>query len=190
MYSITVSATALFLLLSGANAQSSTLDNAALCDNMVSSFVSCSAASAAFYATVTDQAQALATAAACICYSSGVFNGPAVDAGLSACVSQIGISGSETIPSLGVTIEGIDMAAYEGFCNSYTPTVRSSCWSLAFKADTEQFRPPPIKKPGKLLAGQRRQPQWSGHLPVMIETMLICTGAAKSKRTVTGLSVR
>lgn len=153
MYTSTFYTAALLSLLSMARAGGEP-GAAGMCNNLVTSLAACSSQSAAFYATVTDEAQAMATAAACICYSSGTFNAAAVDAGLSACVAELGTA-TTVVPELGVTVDGDNLTPYYGFCNAYAPTVSPSIPNgRRHQADINLYRP---RRPVVLLIPDRHR---------------------------------
>jgi hypothetical protein len=94
---------------------------AAACNSLISTASSCFVESAAFYATVTNEAQALATAAACLCYTGAHYNPAAFDQGASACAS---IGGTTTVG--GDTYDLAGLTDYYGFCSTYGPSLPTS----------------------------------------------------------------
>lgn len=85
--------------------------NSAPCHSLVSSISSCSAKSSNFYATVTDESAAIATASACLCTSAAAF-----ETGISACDSYAKTSSVALSSALGMEINAEGVEEYLGFC--------------------------------------------------------------------------
>ncbi|KAI9678701.1 MAG: hypothetical protein M1817_005758 [Caeruleum heppii] len=92
--------------------------NAMPCSSILSVVESCSSASAGFYSTVQDEAQALTTAAACVCYSGGSFAPAAFDEAMTRCSSYAMTSPAPFASTLGGDFDPSGIPSIIGFCSS------------------------------------------------------------------------